>query len=79
MTATLVASAALLLTGGGYALACWWSPFVACGRCDGTGSRTTWLWRNTVSCAPCKGSGKRVRLGRRLHTRATRLHDRGTR
>jgi DnaJ-class molecular chaperone len=79
MTSVLVAMAALLLTGGGYAVACWWAPFTDCGRCEGRGERTTWLLRRTVRCAPCKGTGRRVRLGRRLHTRAARLHDRGTR
>jgi DnaJ-class molecular chaperone len=77
MTLALAVSAALLLAGGGYAVACWAFPFATCRRCAGTGTRTTWL-RNERPCHYCKTTGRRVRLGRRLHTRATALHERGS-
>lgn len=79
MPLALTASAALLLTAGGYAIACWAAPFGRCRRCSGTGQRTTWLLHRDRPCARCKGSGRRVRIGRRLHTRATRIHRNGTR
>lgn len=78
MTLTLFALGALIAAGLVYAGACWAFPFATCRRCSGTGERTTWL-RNERPCHYCKTTGRRVRLGRRLHTRATALHERGTR
>ena len=79
MPLTLAASAALILTAGGYAITCWAAPFGRCRPCHGTGQHTTRLLRRTVECRSCHGTGRRVRLGRRLHTRATRIHRNGTR
>lgn len=75
----LLASALLLATAGRYVWRCWAHPFAPCRRCAGTGKRTTVLLRRTVVCGPCGGHGHRVRLGRRLHTRASKLHRDGTR
>ena len=70
---------ALLVLAGRYVWRCWAHPFAPCRRCAGVGKRTTVLLHRTVVCHPCGGHGHRVRLGRRLHTRARRLHRDGTR
>lgn len=70
---------ALLAYAGRYVWRCWAHPFAPCRRCSGVGKRTTALLHRTVVCRPCGGHGHRVRLGRRLHTRARRLHHDGTR
>jgi DnaJ-class molecular chaperone len=75
----LLASSLLLVFAGRYAWRCWAHPFAPCRRCSGTGKRTTRLLRRTAVCGRCQGHGHRVRLGRRLHTRARRLHHDGTR
>ena len=75
----LAATAVVLLACLRYAWRCWAHPFAPCRRCQGTGKRTTRLLHRRVVCGPCRGRGHRVRLGRRLHTRARRLHRDGTR
>lgn len=45
--------------------ACWFWPYKACRRCDGTGklrSPGRKAWR---TCPRCKGTGRRLRVGRR--------------
>lgn len=78
MTLALLALGALLVASLAYTVACWAAPFTTCGRCKGLGKRTTWL-RNERPCQACNATGRRVRLGRRIHTRASALHQRGTR
>lgn len=78
MTLALTALGLLIATVAVYAAKCWWSPFVACRRCDGTTVRTTWLGRERP-CRHCRATGYRLRIGRRIHNRATALHARGTR
>lgn len=75
----LLAGATALWLGTRYAWLCWAHPFAPCRRCAGLGRSFTRITRRSVNCPRCRGVGKRVRLGRRLHTRATALHDRGTR
>lgn len=62
----------------GYALLCAVRPFGVCRRCKGAGKRTTWFG-GTRSCRRCKGGGLRLRVGRRIHLRASALHRAGTR
>ncbi len=78
MTLALTALGALIAVGLYYAVACWWTPFVTCRRCDGTKLRTDWRGREKP-CRRCRGTGYRLRIGRRIHNRATALHERGTR
>ncbi len=50
----------------GYAAACAWWPFTACGRCEGTGKRRSPSGRAWRRCKRCKGTGGRLRHGRRI-------------
>jgi hypothetical protein len=75
---TLILGAAL-----GYAGLCWIQPFGRCRRCDGWGhavktGRHGELKRGKP-CRRCKATGLRLRVGRRIHNHAVRVHDDGTR
>lgn len=48
---------------------CFW-PFRSCRRCKGNGRHTSPMGRAFRTCRKCKGTGRRVRLGRRLWTKA---------
>lgn len=50
----------------GYAVACRLWPFMACGKCHGSGKRTSPSGRAYGRCRRCKGKGERLRLGRRF-------------
>ncbi|MFD6886258.1 hypothetical protein [Streptomyces sp. NPDC059957] len=83
MSLALLASACLLAVTLGYGVRCWLSPFGTCRKCDGVGQllktdRKGRPKRGKV-CRRCHGHGIRVRVGRRLHNRAARIHRAGTR
>ncbi|WP_406297716.1 hypothetical protein OG948_19205 [Embleya sp. NBC_00888] len=78
----------------GYSVLCFFSPFGACRRCEGTGNHISWWDRRRAAngtsskpkrrsirkpCRRCKGTGARLRIGRRIHNHARRLHADGTR
>jgi hypothetical protein len=93
MTADILASLIPLAAAAGYALLCWLSPFGACRACDGTGNHVSWWDRRQARtnphhrprrrirkpCKRCKGTGARLRIGRRIHNTARRIHADGTR
>ncbi|MFI1384250.1 hypothetical protein [Embleya sp. NPDC020886] len=91
--AALATLAALLVTVG-YTLLCLVSPFGPCRRCEGTGNHISWRDKRRAAngtprkpkrrsirkpCRRCKGTGARLRIGRRIHNHARRLHADGTR
>lgn len=73
----LTASAAMFLALAGYAALCAVKPFGPCRKCRGTGLRE--LRNGAKLCRRCRGSRYRLRVGRRLHNRARRLHHDGAR
>ncbi|MEW1752799.1 hypothetical protein [Streptomyces angustmyceticus] len=79
----LASSALLLLAIGGYAALCALQPFGTCRTCRGLGYRLrrsrTGDFKRGKPCRRCRTHGKRLRLGRRLHRQACRLHHDGTR
>ncbi|MFJ8742904.1 hypothetical protein ACIRL2_26375 [Embleya sp. NPDC127516] len=93
MTLTMLVAAAVAAYALGYSLLCFISPFGPCRRCDGTGNHISWWDKHRARTAPaakpkrrirkpcrrCKGTGARLRIGRRIHNHARRLHADGTR
>ncbi|MEE1929836.1 hypothetical protein V1J52_16875 [Streptomyces sp. TRM 70351] len=77
MPLALAAMAILALVTLGYAGVCAASPFGTCRRCNGLGFALT-TDRRGKPCRPCRGHGKRIRVGRWLYNRTTRLHHEGT-
>ncbi|WP_411142551.1 hypothetical protein [Streptomyces sp. x-80] len=73
----LTASALIAAAIAGYALLCMVRPFAVCRRCSGTGLRNT-AKKDMKLCRRCHGTRYRLRLGRRLHHHARRLHADGT-
>lgn len=72
-----LASLLILLTIAGYALLCTVQPFARCRKCRGTGRTDT---RGGVEiCRRCHGARYRLRLARRIHNHAERIHTAGTR
>ena len=67
---TVALVAAVLLVA--YALACWWWPFTAHGRCNGTGKLRSPSGKAWRTCRGCKGTGRKLRVGRRLFNATTR-------
>jgi DnaJ-class molecular chaperone len=73
---TLIALAAAWMLG--YAALCAIRPFGPCRRCKGDGATVT--RRGTAKpCRRCQTTGLRLRVGRRIHNRASALHRAGTR
>ncbi|WP_405804856.1 hypothetical protein [Streptomyces sp. NBC_01187] len=66
-----------------YAALCATSPFGTCRKGRGFGfhlkTNRRGQLRRGKDCRRCHGHGKRIRLGRWLYNRATRLHNQGTR
>jgi hypothetical protein len=62
---------AAVVGGVWYAVACWWWPYAACGKCGGGGRFTSPSGRAWRNCRRCQGTGRRVRVGRRLLTWAS--------
>ena len=74
----------------GYVLLCFISPFGPCRRCEGSGNHVSRWDRHTSAgnrprkrrirkpCRRCKGTGARLRIGRRVHNHARKLHADGT-
>ncbi|MFB6675587.1 hypothetical protein ACFCWG_24815 [Streptomyces sp. NPDC056390] len=62
----------------GYSALCALKPFGRCRRCQGEGERTTRRGR-LKPCRRCHETGLRLRVGRRIHNRASALHRAGTR
>jgi hypothetical protein len=77
MTGAILLAIAVVLVVAGYVLACWWWPFVACKRCDGTGKRRSWWGGSFRLCRRCKGTARRLRTGRRVFNWLRVLHDEG--
>lgn len=61
----------------GYSALCAIRPFGPCRRCKGAGE----LQRRKAikTCPRCHGDRHRLRVGRRIHNRASALHRAGTR
>ena len=83
MTPIALAVACLALITLGYVSVCAGSPFGTCRKCHGLGfalktSRKGHPKRGKT-CRRCKGRGKRVRVGRWLYNRASRIYREGTR
>jgi hypothetical protein len=86
MSAALFAGFILFVTLG-YALACWTKPFTHCHRCAGTGDSPRRLIdrlrygprpkpraaRARPTCPRCRGTGLRLRIGRRVYNRLSRV------
>ncbi|QHF92670.1 hypothetical protein DEH18_00700 [Streptomyces sp. NHF165] len=83
MTDVLAAIPGLLFLTLCYAALCAISPFGTCRKCRGFGfhlkTNRRGQLRRGKDCRRCDGHGKRIRLGRWLYNRASRLHDQGTR
>lgn len=72
-----LASLLLLLAIASYAALCMARPFAPCRKCQGSGKRPA---RTGVEvCRRCHGDRYRLRLGRRIHNNAERIHTTGTR
>ncbi|WP_405681243.1 hypothetical protein [Streptomyces sp. NBC_01238] len=72
-----LASLLLLLAIAGYAALCMAQPFARCRKCRGTGQTDT--RKGIDTCRRCHGARYRLRLGRRIHNHAERIHTTGTR
>lgn len=59
----------LLILGFGNWVASMFWPFTSCGKCDGSGRRSSPSGRNYGRCRRCKGAGERLRFGRRVINR----------
>lgn len=68
-----VAFATVTVWAVGYAAACAFWPFAACGRCKGAGKLRSPSGRAFRLCPRCKASGRRLRFGRRVYTHVTRV------
>lgn len=83
MTPIALAVACLLAVTLGYVAVCAGSPFGTCRKCNGFGFATTTDRKGRPKrgkhCRRCKGRGKRVRIGRWLYNRASRIYREGTR
>lgn len=83
MTPIALAIACLLAITLGYSGLCAASPFGDCHKCNGFGFATTTDRKGRPkrgkTCRRCKGRGKRVRAGRWIYNRASRLYREGTR
>lgn len=62
----------------GYTALCAFRPFGSCRRCKGEGQRLT-RRGHRKPCTRCRTTGLRLRVGRRIHNRASALHRAGTR
>lgn len=62
----------------GYSALCAVKPFGPCRRCKGDGARANRKGR-MEPCRRCHQTGLRLRVGRRIHNRASALHRAGTR
>lgn len=61
-----------------YSALCWVRPFGPCRKCKGDGATVT--PRGIAKpCRRCKTTGLRLRVGRRIHNRASAMHSAGTR
>lgn len=58
----------------GYSALCALKPFGPCRRCKGQGEPQV-----GKTCPRCHGDRYRLRVGRRIHNRASALHRAGTR
>ncbi len=65
----VLAAVALLAA---YVAACAIYPFIAHGRCNGTGKLRSPSGKAWRTCRGCKGSGRKLRIGRRLFNATTR-------
>lgn len=74
----LTATGLVLAAPAYYAALCWIRPFGPCRACKGDGATIT---RRGIAkpCRRCKTTGLRLRVGRRIHNRASALHRAGTR
>ncbi|MFD9861258.1 hypothetical protein [Streptomyces alboflavus] len=83
MTLSVLATALLLALTVRYVVKCWLKPFGDCRKCDGMGHALRFDRKGKPKrgkdCRHCDGYGIRVRAGRRLHSRAQRIHRDGTR
>jgi hypothetical protein len=66
MTGGILLAIAVVLVVLGYVAACWWWPFVACPRCEGTGKRRSWWGGSFRICRRCGGTARQLRTGRRV-------------
>ncbi|WP_043266115.1 hypothetical protein [Streptomyces sp. CT34] len=83
MTPIVLAIACLMLVTLGYASLCAGSPFGNCRKCNGLGHHLHYDRKGRPKrgkrCRRCKGRGKRVRVGRWIYNRASRIYREGTR
>jgi hypothetical protein len=83
MSLTALANLLLLLVTLGYVALCAVSPFGRCRSCDGLGFHLTHTRRGRPRrgrhCYRCDGHGIRIRFGRYLWNRWSRIHRDGTR
>ncbi|WP_329312155.1 hypothetical protein [Streptomyces sp. NBC_01262] len=82
MTPITAAIACLLLITLGYFAVCAASPFGRCRKCSGWGfamkhDRKGALKRGK-DCRRCKATGRRIRVGRWIYNRASRIYREGT-
>jgi hypothetical protein len=82
VTPIALAIACLLAVTLGYGAVCVAAPFARCGKCHGFGFATTTDRKGRPkrgkNCRRCKGRGKRVRVGRWIYNRASRIYRAGT-
>ncbi|WP_301124745.1 hypothetical protein [Streptomyces cacaoi] len=82
MTPALAAIPGLLFVTLCYVALCAVSPFGNCRKCNGLGFQLKTNRRGKPMrgkhCRRCDGHGKRIRVGRWLYNRASRLHHDGT-
>ncbi|MDQ0941795.1 hypothetical protein [Streptomyces sp. V1I1] len=83
MTPALLTIACLLAITLGYGSLCAASPFGPCRKCRGWGfamktDRKGRLKRGK-SCRRCKATGRRIRVGRWIYNRASRIYREGAR
>ncbi|TJZ99698.1 hypothetical protein [Actinacidiphila oryziradicis] len=83
MTLPVLAIACLLVITLGYAAACAGRPFRTCRKCHGFGFVTTTDRKGRPkrgkNCRRCKSTGRRIRAGRWLFNRTSRIYREGTR
>ncbi|WAZ23169.1 hypothetical protein STRCI_004494 [Streptomyces cinnabarinus] len=83
MTPILLASTCLLAITVSYAGLCAVSPFGNCRKCNGWGFQTKTDRKGRIKrgkdCRRCKATGKRIRAGRWLYNRWSRIYRAGTR
>ncbi|WP_405890270.1 hypothetical protein OG427_17960 [Streptomyces sp. NBC_00133] len=83
MTPALLAIACLLAITLGYSSLCAASPFGRCRKCSGWGFQMKTDRKGRLKrgkdCRRCQATGRRIRVGRWIYNRASRIYREGTR